>query len=855
MLSMNTGASSGSRAALYCACAISALMVVGDAAAAEADAPVKDASVVDELVVTAQRREQTILDVPISVEVVSAKQIERSAWVGAKQYTQIAPNVFFNENDSQSSKNGDVSIRGISDLTSGSNNRGILSRPSIGIYVDDFSVGNVAGGSANPPLADLERIEILRGPQSVYFGRAAEGGAINIVSRKPQDENSLRLMGGVGNFNAFTAGGIVNHVLTDGLFFRGGLSYEQGDGFVENLHPNGTSTDYTRINGRAALRWRAGEWTIDGMAQVISEHEGNLGKIPTGVSPSGFIGRGTGGAFTPIATCGLGRDIIMTQGGGNQRRNCENTPAFTDIENVVTTLRAEHAGEKFTFTSLTGRIASDYSQLEDIDNTGADIFSRSNDYHTISLSQEFRLSSNEDQYQVMGRPLDWTLGAFAYRDRTRQANQIVTGVDSAPNLLFLTVPGDRPNENNQRVKRDGYAVFLDTTLHLTDSLTLSIGARYSHDEDEQVWTNTFASFDCPTRQVVGGVIPPLAAGCSLRPSSTPLVIHTDAAGNRIVTGGRYAQTAWTQGKSTSNDFSPRVALNWRPTEDQSFYATYAEGYNPAGIRVAPDAATRQQTIGALPLPDNRSVYKSSIVTNYEAGWRGFFNERKILLEAAVFRMEWRNMQFRLDRTLCRLPSGEYVPQDGPQGGQCDPAGGFVPQNAVLNAKAARSQGVELTFEDTINEYFSFGGAVGYLDAKYTDFRNAPANLGPVNRRGDLSGLRLPNSPRWSAAAHATVNWDVGESEWYATLTGTYKGRTYVNFDSIDQTTWPRGGRSITLFNLSAGVTWRENQVNLAVENLFDKQYVIGVEGLSGSGIVTNVHPRVITLTWSRKFGG
>lgn len=853
--SLALGLSRIRRAFYYTSVAAVAFVATSGVADAQTSKPSRDAAV-DEVVVTAQRREQTLLDVPISVDVVDAQQIQRSAWAGAKEYTQMVPNVFFNENDSQSSKNGDISIRGISDLTSGANERSIQSRPAIGTYVDDFSVGSVAGGSANPPLNDVERVEILRGPQSVYFGRAAEGGAINIVSKKPVDEDSLRLQVGYGNFNTQNYGAVVNHALADNLFFRAGATWDQSDGYVENLSPTGTDAFTKGFNGRAALRWAPTNWTIDGVVQVTEERDGNLGKIPTGVSPSGFVGAGTGGNFSDLASCGMGRALIMTEGGGgNTKYNCENTPAHTNIGNVLTTLRVEYAGEKVTFTSLSGRIVSSYDQLEDVDNTGGDVFSRTNNYHTKSMSQEFRLSSKDDQFKLGSMPLDWTLGLYGYDDRSHTENTIITGKDAQPGLLFLTVPGDHPNENNQEVTRTGYAAFVDATLHLTDTLSLSVGARYSHDKDTQAWTDTYASFDCPTRVVVGGVVPALAPGCSVRPDMLPLTIFTDAGGRQIVTGGRYAQNLFTNGQTSGNDFSPRIALNWRPSETQSFYATYAQGYNPVGVRVAPDSMGLAQATGAIPTPDTRSFYAEEVVTNYELGWRGYFADHKVLVQADVFRMDWDNLQFRLDRTLCRLPNGTYVVQGSPESVNCDPAGGFIPDNHVLNAKLARSQGVEATIDARVNEYFQFGAAVGYLDAKYVDFTNAPTDLGPPGHPGDLSGQRMPNAPKWSGAVHATVSWTTGDADWYTTVTAAYKGQTYTTFGSVGQTGWPRAGTATTLVNMVAGVDWRGNEFNLSVENLFDKSYVLGTEGLSGMGIATNIHPRLIRMTWSHKFGG
>ena len=212
----------------------------------------------DAIVVTAQRREQSLLDVPISVSVFGAEQIEESGWVGAQDYLEMTPNVFFNQNDAQGSKNGDISMRGITDLTSGGDERGIQSRAAIGLFVDDFSVASVASGSANPPLGDIERIEILLGPQATYFGRNATGGAINIVTHKPDDERLLRVHAGVGSFNSQNLGFVANLPLSENLFARGSVSLDQSDGVTRNLSPTGNDSSHEYINGRIAVRWQPG---------------------------------------------------------------------------------------------------------------------------------------------------------------------------------------------------------------------------------------------------------------------------------------------------------------------------------------------------------------------------------------------------------------------------------------------------------------------------------------------------------------------------------------------------------------------------------------------------------------------
>ena len=331
----------------------------------------------EEVVVTAQRREQSFQDVPISITAFSAEQIEQSNWKGARDFIQMTPNVSFSENDSQGTKNGDITIRGISDLTSGAGERIIQTRPAIGVFVDDFSVSSVSSGSANPPLGDVERIEVLRGPQGTYFGRNATGGAINIVSKKPNEEKELQVSAGLGNFGTYSLGAVANTPLTDNLFVRLGVSYEESDGIVENLSPTGNDADYENTNIRLALRWQPGDWTLDLTGQFIDEDEGNLGKVPVDGGPGTFPVLFILG-FDPnnlSATCGKGESINFAD---NDDRNCENADTYTEVENNIITFKAEYEGDRFTFTSITGQIDSDFGQFEDLDNTGLDLFNRLN---------------------------------------------------------------------------------------------------------------------------------------------------------------------------------------------------------------------------------------------------------------------------------------------------------------------------------------------------------------------------------------------------------------------------------------------------------------------------------------------
>ena len=804
------------------------------------------AEIIEEVIVTAQRREEGRQEVPISMAVVDGGQLERAGMRGARDFAQRVANVTFAENDQQGTKNGDISIRGLSDLTSGGNERIIQSRPAIGFNVDEFSVSSVASGSANPPLDDVERVEILRGPQGTYFGRNATGGAINVVTRKPDANPMARVRAGYGSFGTISVGVLGNTPVLDNLFVRGGVAWEQSDGIVKNLSPTGNDADYQDLNARLALRWQPGNWTVDLSGQLLREDQGNLGKIPTGARPAGFLngGPGANGTTDPTSTCGQGAELFFQN--GNSKYNCEDQDTFQRIDNDLFLLRAEYAGERFLLTSITGKLESDFSQFEDLDNSGWDIFNRFNDYSASSFSQEVRINSAGD-WNFAGRPASWTIGGMTYSDQFDVDNRIIAGTDVAPGFVgFLTTPGDRPNENEQNVKRDGWALFFDLSLDIAEDLTLSASGRYSEDNDEQYWRNTFATFDCGTREVVDGVEGPLAPGCALRPDQTaPLPIHRSRDGKQFVSGGRFHQRLFTDGKNSSTDFSPRISLSWVGWEGQNLYFTYSRGYRAAGVRNTPDGNGRTDQLGQTLALDTRSFFGKEQVSNFEWGWKGAFNEERSYAELALFYMVWEDMQVRLDRFLCPLAGGELVLFDSPEAVNC--VSGPQSYSRVNNANEAQVKGGEFSIQSLLGGNAQIGGFIGYADSKFTDFENSAF--------GDIGGQRLPNAPKWTGGVNGQVNWQIGPTQAYVRAEALYRSSFTTQFNHQDRPEFPYVADDAFLVNLQAGFDWDNHSLNVSVDNLFDEDYTLGAEDFAQTGTVVQPHPAFARLTWTTSFGG
>ena len=205
---------------------------------------------------TAQRREQNLQEVPVSVTAFTGDALKRSNITEAAQYLSLSPNVSYTEDGQQGGSRGiSIAMRGVSNINTDES----AFIQSIGIYLDEFSVASTANATLNPQLQDLERVEVLRGPQGTYFGRNAVGGALNLTTRKPGDELEGDISVGGRTFDdageQFDIGGMINVPVSDTFFLRGVGYYEDSSGMVDNIVPGGGDSGHEYTMLRGAARW------------------------------------------------------------------------------------------------------------------------------------------------------------------------------------------------------------------------------------------------------------------------------------------------------------------------------------------------------------------------------------------------------------------------------------------------------------------------------------------------------------------------------------------------------------------------------------------------------------------------
>ncbi len=531
----------------------------------------------EEIIVTAQRREQSLKDVPVSVTAFTAGELEKASISEARDYLAMSPNVSFSEDGEAGNRSINISIRGVSNVDLGE----VSTANSIGYYIDELNVGTVTNGTINPQLQDMERIEVLRGPQGTYFGRNSLGGAINITTIKPNEKRFGEIVARGGNFGGLGIQATGNLPVSDTFMLRGVIAYDESDGFVRNVNPNGApNSGFEYLTGRVAARFLPSDnVTIDISVTHTDEEEGHDGGVGSGVldldTQSIF-----GSSFVPI-------DDQLGFFPENQRLVNHNTPELNNNQFTIVNGRVTWSLGDYEIRSITGFLGSETERVFDQDNISADAIVRFNDYEGESFSQEFRIAS------VGGDGFNWTAGVYYAQDEIEQFNSIQAGTETSYTnpvtgevigLLPPIPPGFRINENNRVFETTSFAVFGEATFDVSEKLSLTAGARYTRDEID----NRF--FDVVAFE---GAVPDIS------------------------------------GSDDFSDFSPRFVARYELSDQTNLYGSVSRGYKAGGVDLNVDSS---------------SSFDSEELVNWEMGFKSEFNDGRTRLSGALFYLDWEDLQ-------------------------------------------------------------------------------------------------------------------------------------------------------------------------------------------------------------------
>ena len=776
-----------SRNLLMSCTAVAALLVV--------DAGQSVRAQLDEIVVTSQRREQSILDVPISVSAFDANMIEKSGISEAKDYLAMTPNVSFAESGEAGNRSISISIRGVANVSLGE----VASANSIGYYLDELSVGNTANGVINPQLYDMERIEVLRGPQGTYFGRNAAGGALNITTKLPTDVMEGSIEGSYGSFDTWGLNGMINIPISEGFSARFVASYEESDGLVENINPNGAPNsgyEYTHLRGAFRLA-PTDNFTMDLSVSYTDEDEGADASVPTGV--------------LDLDTKDIvGADYLSVDNGtgyypANDDKFDHDAPEFNKSEFLLVNARAQLDFDRFMIRSITGLVDSEHSRAFDQDNIFTDTILRDNEYEGESFSQEVRFQSTGDW------GVDWTVGAIYAQDEIQQLNTVffgaVAGFDHpnipgigpdpvlGPGIGFGLPPaGFRINFNERELNIDSWALFGEINWHINDQWDLILGGRYTNDEVTNHFFN-ISAFENPQEDILAS--------------------------------------------EEFDNFSPRIVLSWDVTPETNLYASASAGYKAGGIDLV--AEVNDPDTGDLIQDPFAQPFEEEKLWSYEIGIKGTAADDRIRYNAAVFYTDWEVLQVQSNFLA--------IPGDISSG-----------KELTQNADGATNWGIEAEVLAELAEGLTMNLGVGWLDSEFDSFPNARLPGGVVV---DLGGQRLPSTPEWTWSTALDYRRPLGNADidGFVRLEANGRSESRSNIEAIAAPLlglpdFPYESPSFAVVNLRLGIDHDNWGLNGFVENLFEEEYYTSSNDNFGlSGMRVRPHPRVWGVRAKYRFGG
>lgn len=648
-----------------------AAAIAAPALAQESAQPQESSGGIAQIVVTAQKRAENVQDVPIAISAFSADALQERAVTSVASLSNISPNVTLDAGTPFSGSSAVLSayIRGI-----GANDFAFNIDPGVGIYLDGVYLARSVG--ANQDLPDVERVEVLKGPQGTLFGRNTIGGAISIVTHDPGDEFRFKGDVTVGRFGLIQTRGTVDIPLTEGLSSSFSFATKNRDGYVKRIafpgFENTASTAITRykaagygniglgteggdnsFNLRSKLRYDNGSnfrVTLSGDYSKIDQSQLANRLIKT--TPAVFAGTyncAIAGVVGDAATCGGGPPSFAYLGGigglnsifdnptvfgvnadadpSNNRLPYDDRFVTSDIDtsyangNNYSKLKSYGGSGTIEFDlsdTMTLKSITAYRELHwnvgmDVDGSPLNFLHTSFTMNQWQFSQELQLNGS-----ALDKKLNYVLGAYFFKE----AGDLHDYVTFAEGLLQVDGPNDLSTKN--------YAFFGQIDYRPVEQFGITVGGRYTKEN------KSFEGFQSDanglTYKILNQVgVPPCA---SINPISEDcrLAASFPNPGQPL----RY-YIAGTQKKVFSN-FAPKVGLQFHPSEDVMAYASWSKGYKTGGW------TTRLSN----PLP-TAPDFDEEKATTWEAGVKSTLLDRRLQINAAVFTTAYKGIQLNFQQ--------------------------------------------------------------------------------------------------------------------------------------------------------------------------------------------------------------
>ncbi|WP_427965307.1 TonB-dependent receptor [Altererythrobacter sp.] len=786
-----------------------------------------------EIIVTAQFREQNLQDTPIAITALNAEMIEARGQEALDEIGTSAPNVTLREAPATYGPAVVAYIRGV-----GQRDTTFALEPGVGIYIDDIYFPTLHGSMIQ--LVDLERAEILRGPQGTLAGQNSIGGAIKLYSKKPTGSGEGYVQATYGSYNRMELRAAADFALADGLFARISGTGAQSDGYIKRYdyacsHPGtpiptsiktpsdncklGTSGGKEYLAGRLALRWEpSSSVTVDLVGDIVEDDSETSASTLLYVGRSAAPGTDLPGSTTAPAYVlngvqygtAAGSPFISYSPYGNYALDSFSSSPYINYENFADlsprdgsppyqaplTAAVDSWGlslnvaielsDSLNLTSITG-----YREYDGLYSTGeGSPFTNTSQINRIfneQFSQELRLSGE------IGDAFNFTIGGFYFDKKSRNASYI--GLSS---FAFT-------EENH--IPAETIAAFANVEIRPTDSLTLVGGVRYTDQEK----TFKYGRFGVPGSDgtLNGSGFPPGSPGTD---GAAPFQVAPLNGREETFKGDR---------------FDYRAVAQYRFTDDMMGYVQFSTGFKGGGINPRP-------FFPAQALPHNPETLDA-----YEVGLKSSLFDRRLRLNAAAFLNKYSDIL--VTTNVCPLPGAPPAPCALP-----------------LNAGKADVKGFELELNAEPVDGFLLDASLAYLDFDYKNINEVAATSGI----GIEDNGQYIQQWQWSIGAQYVL--DLGDS---GTLTPridvTFEDDFDRNANNVDAATGSKDifghidSRVLVNARLSYRSPGEDWEISLEGKNLTDKLYYTDVfdnRGSTQSIQGTPGMPRTFAVTLKYLFG-
>jgi iron complex outermembrane recepter protein len=725
-----------------------------------------------EVVVTAQKRAENLQNVPVSVTALTSTQLGSLKLDDASKLAAQIPNLQVNGIVGEGSPL--FSLRGVSMFDYS------LSQSSpVASYLDEVYKGNFVLFGVE--LYDLERVEVLRGPQGTLYGKNTTGGAINFITHKPGFDTEGYIKAGAGNYNRREVEGAFQTGLIPGrLAVRVAMTYTKADGFVHNIlpgHPDLEGVDQYGV--RVSVLFRATD-SLDFTLRYSKSMQDpqNYAIIPGRVSD---LGVGLVGAYYPTSD-GTATGVPL----GNDQVAQNYTPRRRQDNQAVSLTTNWALSDSYAITAISSWDQGSLFNPEGTDGAGIDIFKIPYFGKTHQVAQDIRLSTTGTE------ALSYIVGAYYQHEAIFNSteNQFYNFLDyngdgqinyqdcvdasfNTPGAGYAAgffVNASCRYYNSFDQIKDSWAVYSDGSYKLSESLKLRAGVRYNHDRGEQ--KNALNQLRGPDEVPIANILA----------TAVPVLALPGSPGYEQAVGSKFSQDF------RNSSVTGRAGIDFTPTRDSLLYLSYSRGYRSAAFNAQ-----------FLFTNSDFTTVKPETIDSVEAGFKTSWLANRLQVDAAVFHYQYKNQQI-----INVYPTG---------------------QQPLVSLGKSRIDGGEIEITARPVRTFMARLGLGFLNSKVQEGRLAS---------GDISGQKLPNAP--SVSGNLSADWDA----WTGSVMGlrlhvdsSYSAKQYLALpqeEAISQKAYTLVNARVALHGASDN--W---DIGLWGNNLGNTFYLTNAVDLQGLG--------------------